>query len=200
MPGKTCWKYSWKTCDSGPWCRQCVLSGAAGGWWWGRQLWDNRGWYQFSLLPVFLVNPLPKMEVEVFSQRGLSHVGFTLRQNLARVLISGSGPPWFPDVPKTLRTSCGEQEEEQNYHISFFFFLSIKQDLCLTSLFCNYPPGFISDGWRNQYTSRTFWLLRRVIAVPPDCLAKNNSLHYLLYFTEAEEGIHCDFVPFQETA
>lgn len=86
----------------------------------------------------------------------------------------------------------------KHYCISFFSLLSIKQDLCLISLFCNYPLGFISDSSRKQYTSRTFWLLRRVIAVPPDCLAKPKSLHYLLYLIEAEEGIHCNFVPFQE--
>lgn len=80
----------------------------------------------------------------------------------------------------------------------FFSVLSIKQDLWVISLFCNYPLGFISDSWRKQYTSRTFWLLGRVIAAPPDCVAKSSSLHYWLYLSEAREGIHCNFVPFQE--
>lgn len=84
------------------------------------------------------------------------------------------------------------------YCVSFFLLLSIKQDLCLISLLCKYPLGVISDSSRKRYTSRTFWLLRRVIAVPPDCLAETNCLHYLLYLTEAEEDIHCNFVPFQE--
>lgn len=130
-------------------------------------------------------------------RRRLSHLSFALRQLHVNMVISASGPLWFPDIPKTLRTTCGEQQEEQNsVTFLFFFFLSIKQDLCCTSLFCNYPPGFISDGSGSQYTSRTFQLLTRVIAAPPDCLAKNNSLRYLLYLTEAEEGIHCNFVPY----
>jgi len=36
------------------------------------------------------------------------------------------------------------------------------------------------------------------MAAPSDCLAKTSSLRYLLYVTEAEESIHCNFVPFQE--
>lgn len=80
----------------------------------------------------------------------------------------------------------------------FFLVLSIKQDLCVISLFCNYPLGFISVCWRKQYTSRTFWLLGRVIAAPPGCVAKSNSFHYWLYLSEARENIHCNFVPFQE--
>lgn len=89
----------------------------------------------------------------------------------------------------------------KRYCISFFFpLLSIKQDLCLISLLCNYPLGFISDSSRKQYTSRTSWLLRRVIAAPPDCLTSPTPFTARSTLLKQKRVSTVNFVPFQEGA